>query len=145
VLAIMTDYRVMADGPYVVGLNEVQVGLPVPDFLLAALAHVVGARQAERLAVGGLLLAPIEARTVGLVDEVLPVVEVVPRAIAWATDLVARPPRAMTGTRHRARRALHDAFASIDGALLDEVVEQWFAPEAQATLRALAARLGKRA
>ena len=30
VLAIFADYRVLADGPFFVGLNEVQVGLPVP-------------------------------------------------------------------------------------------------------------------
>src|SRR5450432_2015744 len=47
------------------------------------LASVVGERQAARLAVGGLLVGPDEALRIGLVDEVVPVAEVVPRAIAW--------------------------------------------------------------
>src|SRR5688500_8021775 len=33
VLAIYADYRVLAEGRFLVGLNEVQVGLPVPAVL----------------------------------------------------------------------------------------------------------------
>jgi Delta3-Delta2-enoyl-CoA isomerase len=142
VLAICTDYRVMADGAYVVGLNEVQVGLPVPEVLLRALTYVVGTRQAERLAVGGLLIDPREALRVGLVDELAAAEAVVPRAVAWAKDLLARPRAAMVATRRRARRPLADAFAAIDDEALEAIVEDWFRPEAQTVLRALAARLG---
>ena len=143
VMALFADFRVLADGPFVVGLNEVQVGLPVPEFLLRALAYVVGARQAERLAVPGLLIGPAEALRCGLVDEVAAVDAVVPRAIAWANELLARPAIAMAETRRRARQPLLAAFAALDAATLDAVTESWFSPEAQATLHALAARLSK--
>src|SRR5882757_9439535 len=83
ILALFADYRIMAAGAYKVGLNEVQVGLPVPEVLLRGLAHLVGSRQAERLAVGGILLGPEEALRLGLVDEVAPLDEVVPRAVGW--------------------------------------------------------------
>jgi 3,2-trans-enoyl-CoA isomerase len=143
VLAIFTDYRVLAQGPYLVGLNEVQVGLPVPPVLVAALAYVVGARQAARLATGGLLLDPAQALAVGLVDEVVPLTEVIPRAVAWATELLTRPRAAMTATRALARRPLVAAFDAFDAEALGAVVDAWFTPEPQATLRALAARLKK--
>jgi enoyl-CoA hydratase/carnithine racemase len=143
VLAVFADYRIMAEGAYKLGLNEVQVGLPVPEVLVRALAYVVGARQAARLAVGGLLLDPGEALRVGLVDETAPADEVVPRAIAWASDLLARPPQAMALTRRLARQALVDAFESLGERSLDQIVAAWSAPEAQATLGAIAARLGK--
>jgi 3,2-trans-enoyl-CoA isomerase len=143
VLAIQADYRVMADGPFVLGLNEVQVGLPVPDVLLDVLVHVVGRRQAERLAVSGLLIGPAEALRVGLVDEVVAPEAVVARAVAWAAELLARPRAAMTSTRRRVRRPLAEAFARFDGAALEAVMASWFSPEAQATLAALAARLQK--
>ena len=144
VLAICTDYRVLAEGPYMVGLNEVQVGLPVPAVIVQALTYVVGARQAERLATGGLLLGPPEALRVGLVDEVVPLPEVVPRAIAWATELLARPRAAMSATRLLTRRPLVAAFDSLGDASLAPILDSWFAPESQATLRALAARLKKK-
>jgi len=143
VLAIFTDYRVLAEGPYLVGLNEVQVGLPVPAVLIAALTFVVGARQAARLATGGLLLGPADALRVGLVDEVVPVDDVVPRALAWATDLLSRPRAAMSATRALARRPLVAAFETLDSGAMAALVDNWFAPEPQATLRALAVRLRK--
>jgi 3,2-trans-enoyl-CoA isomerase len=143
VLALFTDYRILASGSFLVGLNEVQVGLSVPEVLLRALTHVVGARQAERLAVGGLLLGPPEALRAGLVDEVVAVEEVVPRAVAWATELLARPRLAMSATRLAARRPLVAAFDTVDAAALAAIVDQWFSPETQATLRALVARLKK--
>jgi 3,2-trans-enoyl-CoA isomerase len=143
VLAVFADYRVMSAGAYKIGLNEVQVGLPVPEVLLRGLAHLVGARQAERLAVGGLLLGPEEALRVGLVDELAPMDEVVPRAVNWAADLLTRPPQAMAATRRLARRPLGEAFDALDDAAVDSVVAAWAGPEAQATLHAIAARLGK--
>jgi enoyl-CoA hydratase/carnithine racemase len=143
VLALYADHRVLAEGAYLIGLNEVRVGLQVPDVLLRALAFIVGERQAARLTTAGLLLGPAEALRVGLVDETAPVADVVPRALAWARDLLALPRVAMAGTRARARRPLAAAFGGFGAPQIAEIVDQWFDPEAQATLRALAARLGK--
>jgi hypothetical protein len=50
------------------GLSEVQVGLPLPPVILAVLRRLVGSRNAERLAVGGLLITPAEAAACGLVE-----------------------------------------------------------------------------
>jgi 3,2-trans-enoyl-CoA isomerase len=143
VLALFADHRVLASGDFLVGLNEVRVGLPVPEVLLRALAYVVGERQAARLAVGGLLLGPDEALRVGLVDEVVPMAEVVPRALAWAGDLLTRPRAAMTATRALVRRPLVEAFDALGARSIDTITDQWFSAEAQTTLRALAARLKK--
>ena len=137
VLAICADYRVLADGPYFMGFNEVEVGLPVPEFLYRVLAHVVGQRTAERLAVTGALLGPAEALRCGLVDEV------VPRAVAWLDGVIGRAPAAVAATRRRARQPLFDAFATVDGALVETMLDVWFSPETQAATRALVARLAQ--
>jgi len=144
VIALFSDYRVFADGPFVMGLNEVQVGIPLPEPIFRALVLVVGARQAERLAVGGLLVGPAEALRCGVVDEVVPVDEVIPRAIAWTTELLTRPRVAMSSTRKMARKALRDVFAWITPENVDTVVDQWFSVETQTVMKALAAKLGKR-
>lgn len=143
VLALYADHRVLAEGAYLIGLNEVRVGLQVPEVLLRALAFIVGERHAARLATAGQLVGPADALRVGLVDETAPVAEVVPRALAWVRDILALPRPAMSGTRASARRPLAAAFEGFGAAQIAEIVEQWFAPEAQATLRALTARLGK--
>ena len=143
VIAICTDYRVLAEGEFLIGLNEVEVGLPMPAVLHRVLAHVVGGRTAERLEVTGALLKPAEALRCGLVDEVAPMAEVVPRALAWLGRVLAVAPSAGAATRRQARQPLYDAFATVDGALVERMLDAWFSEETQGALRALVARLEK--
>jgi len=84
----------MAQGEYKLGLNEVQVGIPLPPVLCLLLKRLVGARHAERLAVSGALLSPQEALDIGLVDEVAFVEQVVPRAQEWCLRMLALPSEA---------------------------------------------------
>jgi len=144
VLALFCDYRVAADGDFKLGLNEVQVGLMLPPAIYAALQHVVGARQAERLAVAGLLMAPAEAMRVGLVDEVVAPDRVVERAREWCEQLLRLPPQAMACTRAKARSALTCLFERNFTHELDDVCERWWRDETQATLRGLVERLKKK-
>ncbi len=143
VLSLYADHRIMAEGKYLVGLNEVQVGLSVPQVLYTALAHIVGTRQAHRLAMTGLLIDAAEAHRVGLVDELVPVDNVISSAIAWAEDLLKRPRNAMLKTRQLARQDLQAAFASVTPTLIDDVVQTWYSEETQATLKQLVSRLKK--
>src|SRR5271165_6259560 len=81
VLPLFCDWRVAAQGDFRLGLNEVQVGIALPPIILSALRRQVGARQAERLAVTGVLISPQEALDIGLVDELVASERVVSRAL----------------------------------------------------------------
>lgn len=145
VLALMCDRRVMAAAeagakPFRIGLNEVEVGLPVPPAIFHAMARRTGLREAERLCLGGLLVDSAEALRIGLVDELAPAGEVVERALAWCRLLLALPPGALAGTRAVARADLHAAFAGFDGQV-GTFVDAWFSAETQAAMRALVAKL----
>jgi enoyl-CoA hydratase/carnithine racemase len=144
VLPIFCDYRVAAQGDWKLGLNEVQVGLPLPPVIFSGLKRLVGAHQAERLAVGGLLIAPDEAVRIGLVDEVVPTDQVVNRAIEWSRGLLALPVDAMEATRRQARADLSELFAASFDLELDQVSATWWSPEAQTTLRVLVQRLARK-
>ena len=144
VLPLFCDYRVCAAGEWKIGLNEVQVGLPLPPVIHAALRRLVGDRHAERLAVGGLLIPPVEALSLGLVDEITPPERVVERAVEWCQGLLALPPQAMSLTRQQARADLAALFDQALGGELDQVVERWWSEEAQSVLRGLVARLQSR-
>jgi Delta3-Delta2-enoyl-CoA isomerase len=144
VLPIFCDWRVAALGDWKLGLNEVQVGLPLPPVILAGLRRLVGAHQAERLAVGGLLVSPDEAVRIGLVDEAVPLNRVVSRAIEWSRSLLALPVDAMEATRWRARADLSELFAASFDVELDRVTAAWWSPEAQTTLRVLVDRLARK-
>jgi enoyl-CoA hydratase/carnithine racemase len=122
----------------------VQVGLPLPPVIFSGLKRLVGAHQAERLAVGGLLIAPDEAARIGLVDEVVPTDQVVNRAIEWSRGLLALPVDAMEATRRQARADLSELFAASFDLELDQVSATWWSPEAQTTLRVLVQRLARK-
>ena len=70
VMVIMTDYRIMANGKYVIGLNEVDVGLTVPYGIGSVFQYVVGQRNAEELLLKAKLISPEDALNTGLIDEV---------------------------------------------------------------------------
>jgi enoyl-CoA hydratase/carnithine racemase len=144
VLAIMCDYRVMARGAFKIGLNEVQVGLAVPECIQAALRRLVGAYRAERLMVAGAMLDAEQARAAGLVDELVDTDFVVPRTLAWAGELLKFPPRAMRETRRLARADLAALFADPAALRVEDLLDGWFAPEAQSVLKSLVARLKAR-
>jgi enoyl-CoA hydratase/carnithine racemase len=144
VLPLFCDYRVAAQGEWKLGLNEVQVGLPLPPVIFAGLRRLVGAHQAERLAVGGLLIAPDEAVRIGLVDELVSLDQVLSRAIEWSRGLLALPVDAMAATRRSARADLFELFAASFDMELEQVSATWWSPEAQTTLRVLVDRLARK-
>ena len=70
VLALCCDYRVMAQGKYIIGLNEVPVGIVVPDTICENYAFWIGKRKAYQYLLEGKLLTVDEALRDGLIDEV---------------------------------------------------------------------------
>jgi Delta3-Delta2-enoyl-CoA isomerase len=144
VLALFCDWRIMTDGEFKLGLNEVQVGLPLPPVIFVGLRRLVGSREAERLAVSGLLLSPHEALAARLIDELGPPNEVIGRAVQWCNNLLALPREAMTTTRRTARADLIAHFEQNLDSEVKTVTASWWAPDTQSALHAIAAKLGKK-
>jgi enoyl-CoA hydratase/carnithine racemase len=144
VLALFCDWRVMASGRWVIGLNEIEVGIPMPRTIVAALSRLVGPRRAEELIVRGRLVDPEEALDLGIVDQVVPSEEVVETAITWSTEVVARPRRTLEMTRRSTRGDLIEAVARHWRSDLDTMVEEWNQPEAQEALQALVEKLAQK-
>lgn len=143
VLALFCDWRIMAQGDWKIGLNEVRVGIPLPPVIFAASRRLMGARQAELLGVGGVLVSPQEAARIGLVDELAPVENVVGRAVEWCKGLLALPRYAMSNTRQRARAGLTGLFDQI-APEVEVIIDSWWSKETQTTLHSLAERLAKK-
>ena len=147
VLSLCCDYRVMARSPnpakpFMIGMNETQVGLAVPEGAQQLMRRVIGPYRAERLLVSGSMVAADEALRIGLVDTVVEVDQVVPHALEWLSTLLALPRAPMLLTRSLARADLVRALEpqNLD---LERFVEGWYDADTQAGLRALLARLGK--
>lgn len=80
VMAIGCDYRVMADGPFKIGLNEIPVSIVVPQHIFRLYSFWLGERNAYQFLMEGKLLMPDEALKVGLVDRVVKQKEVLEAA-----------------------------------------------------------------
>ncbi|MGA8276884.1 MAG: enoyl-CoA hydratase/isomerase family protein [Rhodanobacteraceae bacterium] len=144
VLAILCDFRIMARGEFRIGLNEVQVGLSVPDCIQAAMRRLVGVRRAEELMVAGTLIDAERAHAIGLVDELANVDQVVSCALRRLSDILKLPPNAMSETRRSARADVAAVFADPSKLPVEKFLDGWFAAEAQATLNALVTKLKDR-
>jgi enoyl-CoA hydratase/carnithine racemase len=142
VLALCCDYRIMASGPYRIGLNETQVGLVAPEGIQRLMRRVVGAYRAERLLVGGEMVDADTALRIGLVDELVEIEHVAQRGRVWLEQLLSLPRSAMLHTRLLARADLVEALRP-EHIELDRFVDAWYSPDTQAALKALVAKLGK--
>jgi enoyl-CoA hydratase/carnithine racemase len=143
VFALCCDYRIMARGNGRIGLNETQVGLAVPEAIQHLMRRIVGPYRAERLIVAGAMVDVETAANLGLVDELVDGDQLVPRALAWLGALLALPRAPMLATRKLARADLNAALDAFGDAELDAFLSQWNAPDTQAALQALVARLKK--
>lgn len=144
VLALCADRRVMAEGEFRIGLNEVQVGLYPGPVIHGLLARTVGARQAADLLATGALLDPLRALEVGFVDELAPPDQVVARSLAWLGQVLALPPQAYARTRALVRADLVAMMGHLGEQDWEAMNEAWFSPETQATMRAMVAKLGRK-
>jgi enoyl-CoA hydratase/carnithine racemase len=71
VLAIASDYRIMADGDkFRIGLNELPVGIMATPSIFHLYSFWIGQRRAYHFLLSGKQVSPLEARQVGLVEEI---------------------------------------------------------------------------
>ncbi len=140
VLALYCDYRIMARGPYTIGLNEVQVGLYPGELIMRAFERLVGPRRCAELLTRGALLDPAAALEAGLVDELTDGELVRARALEYTRGLLALPPRAYARTRGLVRRDLVRLFEAVEERFAEQFLEIWFSDETRARLQALLVR-----
>jgi enoyl-CoA hydratase/carnithine racemase len=94
ILALCCDYRMIAQGRKLVGLNEIKLGVPVPYAADRILRQLVGQRNARDIIDSGAFYNPEEALQLGLVDQVFPLAEVIPSAIEKVRELGSHPGKA---------------------------------------------------
>lgn len=142
VMCLFSDYRVMSQGKYLIGLNETRVGLIIPRLLQNAMVRLTGPRVAERMLIAGSLVGPEEALKIGLVDALETDYDAtVVNAIEWCKSLLALPRQAMLGNRDIAREHFARDFAENSASGVASFVDTWFTEEAQAVMAALVNQL----
>lgn len=145
IIAAFCDYRVMTDGPYKIGLNEVAIGLCPGRIAYQSVRRLIGARQADQIVVRGEFISPQEALRIGLIDRLTTPERVIPEAIDYAQSFVKLPQHALYETRRIARTDLVQLCDEAQRDDSEELHKRWFSAETQQGLRILAGRLSKTA
>jgi 3,2-trans-enoyl-CoA isomerase len=145
VLCLFCDYRAMSKGKYVIGLNETQVGLLVPEVIRQALIRLTGPHRAERMIVAGALLSPEQAHSDGMIDELADSpADTVQAAVNWCETHLALPAHAMLGNRQLMRQDACERFDLLGEKEVKEFVDGWFDEPTQVTLRAVLEKLKRK-
>ncbi|MCU1231615.1 MAG: enoyl-CoA hydratase [Acidobacteria bacterium] len=97
------DRRLMAEGRGRVGVPELLVGVPFPALALEIVRFAAGARTQE-LAFTGRTYLPDEAKSIGIVDEVIAADALEARALEVAAQLAAIPRDAFRLAKMQLRR-----------------------------------------
>lgn len=139
-LAMATDYRIGAEGDFSIGLSEVNLGIAAPAAAIRMLSRRVGHRTTTELCLSGTVFHPTEALTMGIYSELVPITNLMGRAMAKATELAEHAPEGL---------ALNKRFLSSEVFDIDEErahredeawLDAWFHPATRGRLEALAER-----
>lgn len=98
-LALCCDYRFIAEGRKLMGINVLKLGLPAPYLVSCILERTVGARIARDIVDTGEFYPPENVLQMGVVDGVVPSKDLIPKAVEKAHTLGALPQKAFAITK----------------------------------------------
>ncbi len=135
ILASCCDYRFMAQGKKLCGLNEIQIGVPVPYIADLILRQLVGDRAATELMYTGALVPAEKALEIRFLDALVSPEELLKEAVSKARTL-GRLPRAAFQTIKTNRTAEIAALGRLE---LEEDIQtflkMWYSEEARERLK----------
>jgi enoyl-CoA hydratase len=103
-LLLAADYRIGRNGTYRLGLNEVRIGLALPNFAVTLATHRLERRFLTAATMFAEVVPPDRAVAMGYLDE--SVDDPLARACALAQELAALPIESFAVTKRRIRRLL---------------------------------------
>jgi Delta3-Delta2-enoyl-CoA isomerase len=141
VLSLCCDYSVMAKGAFRIGLNELQVGIVVPEIIRHLLGFKVGSSKAWSLLMGAKMLSPEEALNWGLVDEVSDSEEVIDRCQSQLNQWLKFNPSAWQKTKINLKRELLTVLEAPVESIIEETLAHWWSPGGRENLIKVVASL----
>jgi enoyl-CoA hydratase len=116
-LLLSADYRIGVDGPFSIGLNEVQIGMTMHHAGIEIARDRLNKVALQRSVVNGEMFNPQSALTAGFLDVVVAAEELQGAALAAARQLKKINMIAHKNTKLKVRKALLDA---LDNAIIQD-------------------------
>lgn len=145
VIALACDTRVMAEGKYIIGLNEVPVGIIVPNSIFNLYQFWLGKANAAKSLLEGKLFNPEEALAIGLVDEVAKPESILTAAERRVRKYMTFEANTWQQSKLNIRKELIASVSSDQTADLEIMLKQWWSPSTRAILKTIIGSLQKRA
>ncbi|TDO21508.1 enoyl-CoA hydratase/isomerase family protein [Pedobacter duraquae] len=144
VIAMACDTRVMAEGKFIIGLNEVPVGIIVPHSIFELYSFWIGKANATRSLLEGKLFSPEEALSIGLVDEVVRQESIQTAAERRIRKYMAFEPNTWQQSKLNIRKELIAATAADQSEMLELMLKQWWSPATRTILKTIIDNLQKK-
>ena len=136
-LALCCDYRIMAEGDFIIGLNEVPVGIIVPERIFSLYAFWLGQARAYEYLLEGKLLKPQEALQVGLVNEVTAANRLITQAEKQMKAYLQFNGAVWRSSKLNIRRKLIGEFNADANEEIEQVLKQWWTPSNRQALKSI--------
>ena len=137
VIALACDARVMAEGKYIIGLNEVPVGIIVPYSIFNLYSFWLGKAQASRSLLEGKLFSPEEALHIGLVDDIVKPESIMTAAERKIRKYMALPAATWQQSKLNIRQQLIATSTADQSETLRAMLEQWWSPAIRNNLKTI--------
>ncbi len=134
VLGFCADYRIMAKGNFKTGMNEIAVGIVVPDSLFKLYSYWIGNRRAYLFLTEGRLFTTEEAFRYQLIDEQAEPEAVMDRAREKMEAYLRFNPQAWQKSKHHLRQELIQHLRVDFDVSNKDTLDQWWDPQARALL-----------
>lgn len=135
ILTLCCDYRFIAEGKKLMGLNEIKLGVPLPYPADCILRQIVDDHTARTILDTGDFFPPEETLEMGLVDEILPLDVVSAQSIEKAQSIIALSTEAFSMIK---RNRTEKIAEQIRGNLLGKekiFIDLWYSDETREKLR----------
>ena len=135
ILALCCDYRFIAQGHKLMGLNEVRLGMPVPYLPDRVLHALAGFRRAREMMESGEFYPPEKAFEMGIVDKILPIEDVVKAAVEHAGTMGGLPKVGYEIIKQNRVEVIAEAVKAREGQKETVFIESWYSDEARERLK----------
>jgi enoyl-CoA hydratase len=107
-IQLPADLRLGVDGPFQIGLNEVKIGLTMPQFVIELARARLTPAHFDRAVNSAVMYTPADAVGAGFLDRVVSAEELQPAAHQAATELAGLNAEAHKATKLKSRGGLID-------------------------------------
>lgn len=134
IMALCCDYRFIASGHKLMGLNEIKLGVPVPYLADRILQDIVGGKNARVIMETGDFYKPEESLTLGLVDQVVAAEEILNKGREKIHSIEALSSQAYQVIKQNRVEPVRERLERVLDSKMDKFTEYWLSSEARERL-----------